>query len=212
MKADLPRGPRRSRASGSPPGVDTAISVPGDVFAEAKRRARPRLAALRTIAASLASVASSASTHSADSRSRCRAHSSSAGFALSVRPNIVHSSARKKQTTLPSLEYPGRPYHAVGRSPGALRRTSAWMRSPMARWSPGIAAIFARAAGRPSAYFAAGLATFLVVSLPASSLTLSSAWRFRSPVCPSCCLRSGRARAERDFRHPDAGTVLGGIL
>ena len=55
-------------------------------------------------------------------------------FASWVKPNVMYFlSARKKQTVLPSFAYPGMPYHTVGWSAGALRKMSAWRRSPMAR-------------------------------------------------------------------------------
>src|SRR5271157_3827187 len=96
---------------------------------------RPHLATLRTMAESLASVASSSAVkYHADSMSWCGAPSSRVRFASRVKPNVMYFlSARKKQTVLPSFSYPGMPYHTVGWSAGALRKMSTWRRSPVAR-------------------------------------------------------------------------------
>src|SRR5205823_1461033 len=62
----------------------------------------------------------------------------------------------KKQTTLPSLAYAGIPYQSLGERAGALALMIAWSRSPMARYGPGIAPIFASTALSPSALSARG--------------------------------------------------------
>src|SRR6516165_4711854 len=99
----------------------------------------------------------------------------SSRFAASLKPSVMYlslnlSPPRKKQTTLPSLVYAGIPYQSLGERAGALALMSAWSRSPMARYSPGIAAIAASTALSPSALSARGraaafFAAFLVVLL-----------------------------------------------
>src|SRR6266702_2483824 len=85
----------------------------------------------------------------------------SSRFALLLKPSVMYLSLnifppRKKQTTMPSLAYPGIPYQTFGERAGALALMMAWSRSPMARYGSGIAAIFASTALSPSALSARG--------------------------------------------------------
>src|SRR5262249_11533750 len=85
----------------------------------------------------------------------------SSRFASSLKPNVMYLSLticapRKKQTTLPALAYAGIPAQTFGERTGALALMIAWRRSPMARYGPGIAAIFASTALSPSALSARG--------------------------------------------------------
>jgi hypothetical protein len=57
------------------------------------------------------------------------------------------------------------PYHVLGWSAGALRRMSAWSRSPIARKGAGHAAIFVKTAASDSAAFAAELTVLLDFSV-----------------------------------------------
>src|SRR5271157_442822 len=90
----------------------------------------------------------------------------SSRFAWCMKPNVAYlvlnfCALWKKQTTLPSLAYAGIPYQSLGESAGALALMIAWSRSPMARSGSGIAAIIARTALSPSAFFAACFAVLL---------------------------------------------------
>src|SRR5207244_10330209 len=97
-------------------GRDGAVRPPSTISGTGAQTAHPQLATLRTMAESLASVASSSAVkYHADSISWCGAPSSRVRFASWVKPNVMYFlSARKKQTVLPSFAYPGMPYQTVG--------------------------------------------------------------------------------------------------
>src|SRR5712691_5584358 len=114
-------------------------------------------------------------------------------FALLLKPSVMYLSLnicppRKKQTTMPSLAYPGIPYQTFGERAGALALMMAWSRSPMARYGSGIAAIFASTALSPSALSARGpgraaafFAAFLVVLL--ADFCVPFAWASLPGAC-----------------------------
>src|SRR5215471_7562230 len=119
--------------------------------------ARPQLTAFFTSSPILASAAAVNSTSAKATGHRAP----SSSFALSLKPNVAYLvlnlyAGWKKQTTLPSLAYAGIPYQTFGERAGALALMIAWSRSPMTRYGPGIAAIFASTALSPSAWSARG--------------------------------------------------------